>query len=411
MKIVLFDDVSYRHFFPLTYTRSTSDLRVGILKLRQRLNLFLDNTDNYLIVGDYLRDIYHERHQDWFINQLPEDDILLVNTRTKINQELAKKILSLPLDHYLSSQGELVAARLEVDEQSLAADQVESLLIGMREEKLEDDLLWNWLWNLIAENGKYISQDFEMVFNDKDNNFETEIGVTILNPYNVWIGEGVTIKPGVVIDGSEGPVVIDEGSLIMPNAVITGPVYIGKKSIIKAGATIYENTSIGPVCKIGGEVEGCIIQGFTNKQHSGFLGHSYLGEWVNLGAGTSNSDLQNNYKPIKVHSIHHEEKIETGMHFLGCLIGDHCKIGINSTINSGSVIGFGCNIYGETMVKDFIPNLRWGESGKLYGYQKDKFFETVSMVKQRRGLSLSESEKELYMKLEHLESDNNNKII
>jgi len=411
MKIVLFDDVSYRQFFPLTYTRSTSDLRVGILKLRQRLNLFLDNTDNYLIVGDYLRDIYRERHQDWFINQLPEDEVLLVNTRTKINQELAKKILNLPPDHYLTSQGELVAARLEVDEQSLAADQVESLLIGMREEKLEDDLLWNWLWNLIAENGEYISKDFEMVFNDKDNSFDMEMGVTILNPYNAWIGEDVTIKPGVVIDGSEGPVVIDEGCLIMPNAVIKGPVYIGKKSIIKAGATIYENTSIGPVCKIGGEVEGCIIQGYTNKQHSGFLGHSYLGEWVNLGAGTSNSDLKNNYKPIKVHSIHHEEKIETGMRFLGCLIGDHCKIGINSTINSGSVIGFGCNIYGETMVKDFIPNLRWGESSKLYGYQKDKFLETVSMVKQRRGLSLSESEKELYMKLDHLESDNNNKII
>lgn len=411
MKIVLFDDVSYRHFFPLTYTRSTSDLRVGILKLRQRLNLFLDNTDNYLIVANHLASIYRERHQNWFINQLPDDEILLVNTRTKINPELAKKILNLPLDHYLSSEGELVAARLEVDEQSLAADQVESLLIGMRGEKLEDDLLWKWLWNLIAENGKYISQDFEMIFNDKDNKFDMEVGVTILNPYNVWIGEGVTIKPGVVIDGSGGPVVIDEDSLIMSNAVITGPVYIGKKSVIKAGATIYENTSIGPVCKIGGEVEGCIIQGYSNKQHSGFLGHSYLGEWVNLGAGTSNSDLKNNYKPIKVHSIHHEEKIETGMRFLGCLIGDHCKIGINSTINSGSVIGFGCNIYGETMVKDFIPNLRWGESGNLYGYQKDKFFETVSMVKQRRGLSLSESEKELYMKLEHLESDNNNKII
>jgi len=407
MKIILFDDVNYRHFYPITYTRSTSDLRVGILKLRQRLNLYLDNTDNYLIIADYLEDVYRERHPDWYINQLPEDEILLVNTRTKINEELTKRILNLPLDHYLTSDGSLVAARLEVDEQALAADQVESLLIGMREEKLDDDVLWNWLWNLISENGKYINKDFEMVFNDKDNSFETEMGVTILNPYNVWIGENVTIKPGVVIDGSEGPVVLDEGCLLMPNCVITGPVYIGKKSVIKAGATIYENTSIGPVCKIGGEVEGCIIQGYVNKQHTGFLGHSYLGEWINLGAGTSNSDLKNNYKPIKVHSIHHEEKIETGMRFLGCLIGDHCKIGINSTINSGSVIGFGCNIYGETMVKDFIPNLRWGESGKLYGYQKDKFIETVSLVKQRRGLSLSESEKELYMKLEHMESDNN----
>ncbi|MCF7913086.1 MAG: hypothetical protein K9M99_11195 [Candidatus Cloacimonetes bacterium] len=411
MKRVVFDDESYRHFFPLTYTRATADLRVGILKLRQRINLFLNNDDNYLVVADYLNDIYRERHPDWFINQLPEDEVLLVNSCTKITKELAERILALPLDHYLSCKGSLVAARLEVDEQSLAAEQVESLLIGMREEVIEEPVLWEWLWNLIAENGDYIKQDFDALFYDNDNKYDMETGVTVLDPYNVWIGEDVKIKPGVVIDASSGPVVIDEGALLMPNCVITGPVYIGKKSVIKAGATIYENTSIGPVCKIGGEVESCIIQGYVNKQHSGFLGHSYLGEWINLGAGTSNSDLKNNYKPIKVHSIHHEEKIETGMRFMGCLIGDHSKIGINSTINSGSVIGFGCNIYGETMVKDFIPNLRWGESGKLYGYQKDKFFETVAMVKQRRGLSFSESEKELYMKLEHLESDNKNKII
>jgi len=411
MKIVVFDDESYRHFFPLTYTRATADLRVGILKLRQRINLFLNNDDNYLIVADYLADIYRERHSDWAINYLPDDEVLLVNSRTKISKEMAEKIMELPLDHYLSCKGSLVAARLEVEEQTLAADQVESLLIGMREEVIEKPVLWEWLWNLIEENGNYIKRDYDSLFYDNDNSYDMEMGVTVLDPYNVWIGEEVKIKPGVVIDASSGPVVIDEGALLMPNCVITGPVYIGKKSVIKAGATIYENTSIGPMCKIGGEMEGCIIQGYVNKQHTGFLGHSYIGEWVNLGAGTSNSDLKNNYKPIKVHSIFHEEKIETGMRFLGCLIGDHCKIGINSTINSGSVIGFGCNIYGETMVKDFIPNLRWGESGKLYSYQKDKFFETVALVKERRGLSLSESEKELYMNLEHLESDNNNKIL
>jgi UDP-N-acetylglucosamine diphosphorylase / glucose-1-phosphate thymidylyltransferase / UDP-N-acetylgalactosamine diphosphorylase / glucosamine-1-phosphate N-acetyltransferase / galactosamine-1-phosphate N-acetyltransferase len=406
MKLVIFDDVHYKNFFPVTYTRSIGDLRVGILKLRQRINFFLENDDNIYIIADYLEDLYKERHPDWIINQMPEGDVLLVNSRIKITEEIAKRILNLPIDHYLVNNKALVAARLEVDEQDLAASQVDSLLIGMREEELEGDLMWNWIWQLITENGDYIRRDFQAAFYDKDNKFDIETGVTIIDPYNVWLGEGVVIKPGVVIDGSSGPVVIDEEALIMPNAVINGPAYIGKKSVIKACATIYENTSIGPVCKIGGEVEGCIFQAYVNKQHNGFMGHSYLGEWVNIGAGTNNSDLKNNYKPIRVHSIMHEAKMETGLQFLGCQIGDHCKIGINTTINSGTVIGFGCNIYGETMVKDYIRNLHWGEAGNLHGYQKEKFLETVEMVKLRRGLILSDVEKELYMKLEHLNSGN-----
>ncbi len=406
MKIVIFDDGSYRNFLPLTYSRSVGDLRVGILKLRQRMNFFLENEDNYYVVAEYLKEVYNERHPEWYINQLPDGEVLLVNSRIKITTELAGRILTLPLDHYLINHKSLIAARLEVDEQELTADQVEALLIGMKEETLEGELLWEWLWEMISENGKYITDDFEALFNDKDNKFEIEPGVTILDPYKVWIGENVSIKPGVVIDGSTGPVVIDEEVSIMANCVISGPAYIGKKTVIKAGTTIYENTSIGPVCKIGGEVEGSIIQGYVNKQHSGFMGHSYLGEWINLGAGTSNSDLKNNYKPVSVHSIYHKQDIDTGMQLMGCLIGDHSKFGINSTINSGAVIGFGCNIYGENVIRDYIPNFHWGEAGNLRSYQKDKFLETAEIVKQRRGLSLSEAEKELYTKLEHLDFDN-----
>jgi len=405
MRIVIFDDEAYKNFYPLTYTRATGDLRAGVMKLRQRVNYYLDKESEYVIVAENLKNLYKERHPDWKVNYLPEDEVLLVNSRTKITRELADRILNLPLDHYITNNKSLIAVRLEVDEQELHAEQVESLLIAMREDVLEGNHLWSWLWELINENGRLIREDFNEIFADKDNSLEMEVGVTILDPYNVWIGEGAILLPGVVIDGSKGPVIIDEGAEIMANAVVVGPAYIGKKTKIKIGAKIYENNSFGPHCKIGGELEGCIIQGYTNKQHDGFLGHSILGEWVNLGAGTNNSDLKNNYKPVYVHSIYHEKKIETGLQFMGVLIGDHCKIGINSTLNSGSVIGFGCNIYGETMVKDYIPNLRWGQASKLYSYQKEKFLETVERVKERRGLELSEVEKELYIKLEHPEAD------
>ena len=222
------------------------------------------------------------------------------------------------------------------------------------------------------------------------------MGTTILNPYNIWIGKDAKIKPGVIIDASDGPVILDENALIMPNAVLVGPVYLGKNSMIKVGAKIYKGTSIGPVCKVGGEVEETIFQAYSNKQHDGFLGHSYIGEWVNIGAGTTNSDLKNNYRNVEVYFYPSGKKVDSESKFVGTFIGDHTKTGINSTINTGTVVGVGCNLFGRELIKDFIPSFRWGEGSELTEYQEDKFLETVKIVKQRRNLKLTKNEKELY---------------
>ena len=152
MRTVIFDDESYKNFYPLTYTRGTGDLRAGVMKLRQRVNYFLGKESEYVIVAENLKNLYKERHPDWKVNYLPEDEVLLVNSRTKITRELAERILNLPLDHYITNNKSLIAVRLEVDEQELHAEQVDSLLIAMREDVLEGDHLWNWLWELIKEN-------------------------------------------------------------------------------------------------------------------------------------------------------------------------------------------------------------------------------------------------------------------
>lgn len=396
MRIVIFDDQSIRNFYPLTFTRSTGDLRVGILKLRQRIAAFLGSDPHDIIVNKNLQKLYNERHQDWKINEFSDDEAIYVNSRIKITEKLADQILAIPKDSSLVCDKQIIAARF-------CSDITESDNFLMQIERLSrieiEAKFWNHTWEFIAENSEYIKKDFEDFFYDKDNFFETEMGVTVLDPYNIWIGDGCKIAPGVIVDASEGPVVLDENVTIMPNAVIIGPCYIGKNSKIKVAAKIYEGTTIGATCKIGGEVEESIISDFSNKQHDGFLGHSYLGEWVNLGADTNNSDLKNNYGEVKMYDYVSQKKISSGTRFLGMIMGDHSKTGINSTINTGTVIGIGCNLFGRNIISNFIPDFSWGEAENLSSYRFEKFCETATRVKQRRDKVLTDCEKELYKKI------------
>jgi len=399
LKLYIFDDAKWQNFFPLTFTRSTGDLRVGILKLRQRILGYMETEETNIIVPELLQKIYRERQEDWDVNNLTNEDSIFINSRLKIDNELVKKIKALENGSCLVSGDAVIAARFTPTKAEVHSDGFASLLENLKAEKLEDNLCWEYLWDLIHANGDYIKRDFQEFFYDKDNSFETEMGVTVLDPYNFWIGDDAKLSPGNIIDCSGGPVVIDEGAKIMPNAVIIGPCYIGKNSTIKVGAKIYENTSIGPICKVGGEVEGSIIQAYSNKQHDGFLGHSYLGEWVNLGADTNNSDLKNTYKNVKSWFYPASDKIDTGSMFVGCMIGDHSKTGINCAINTGTVMGVACNLYGSPLINGFIPSFSWGEANAITKYRLDKFLETATAVKLRRGLPISDAEKELYNNL------------
>ncbi|RLC51755.1 MAG: hypothetical protein DRI23_04360, partial [Candidatus Cloacimonadota bacterium] len=294
---------------------------------------------------------------------------------------------------------DVLAARFTPLAGDISSDQMNELFNELSKMEWKEPVTWNYIWELISENSKYIEHDFQNFFYDKDNYFETETGITVLNPYNIWLGEGCSIMPGVIIDATEGPVIIDEGAKIMANAVIMGPVYIGKNSTIKVGAKIYEGTSIGPVCKVGGEVEESIFQAYSNKQHDGFLGHSYLGEWINIGADTNNSDLRNDYGQVPLYFYPKKKKIDTGCQFVGAVIGDHSKTGINCTINTGTVIGVGCNVVGSDMIMNHVRSFHWGFMKTLIEHEIGKFIDTATAVKKRRKLGFSEAEKELYSKI------------
>jgi UDP-N-acetylglucosamine diphosphorylase/glucosamine-1-phosphate N-acetyltransferase len=219
-------------------------------------------------------------------------------------------------------------------------------------------------------------------------------GVHVLGKQNIIIENGAVIKPGTVLDAEGGPIYIGKNVNVFPQSTIIGPACILDGSVIKVGAQIYENTTIGPVCKVGGEVEGSIIHSYSNKQHAGFLGHSYLGSWVNLGAGTNNSDLKNNYSKVKVQIG--TEQIDTGSMFAGLTMGDHSKSAIGTTLNTGTVVGVCCNIFGYGFPPKYIPSFTWCGPQKPFAvYDIEKAVSVARVVMARRNIELIKVEADL----------------
>ncbi len=261
--------------------------------------------------------------------------------------------------------------------------------------KVPEARLLSFPWQLIEENPKAIEDDFQKIpFRGQSEETVVYPGARMVGEENILIGESVVIKPGVVLDASSGPIAINDGSVIMPNALILGPSYVGKNTLIRAGARVLEGTSVGDVCKIGGETAMAIFARFSNKQHDGFLGHSYVGEWVNIGAGANNSDLKNNYSAVRMWCAGMIR--DTGRQFLGLVMGDHTKVGIGTLINSGTVIGFNCNIYGSEIPDKFVPSFSWGHGREMMEYNLEKSMLTAQVVMERRNEKFGDPHKQVF---------------
>ena len=243
----------------------------------------------------------------------------------------------------------------------------------------------------------YIWELFDIIDREIDNDFVHCVSkkMDIKNELdkNIFISKTAKIGKGVVFDASLGKIIIDDNAVIMPLSYIQGPCYIGKNTIINTGAIIYKNCCFGPYCKIGGELETSIFQGYSNKQHYGFIGHSFVSEWVNIGAGTSNSDLKNNYSNIVIQLS--EKKIETGKRFIGAMIGDHCKMAINSSLNTGTIIGICSNIAKTGLTEKYIPPFSWISNKGIEKYELQKVILTAKVVMNRRNKDITFEEQEL----------------
>jgi UDP-N-acetylglucosamine diphosphorylase/glucosamine-1-phosphate N-acetyltransferase len=392
MNIGLFEDHACQQLLPLTWLRACFELRCGCDRLVDKVRTHLGNRVARVWVRDYVRAVVADRFECD-----PTDgstDWCLLNARALVTDHIE---LPRPGVAWLRN-GELVAAGVyATDIGTLTQEMFQSLerlsewVSHYRIAELPESMsLINYPWDLILANDAELRRQCRSGGTCAG---DVHAGAHLVVPGQIHIARGARVKPGVVLDAENGPIHIARDALLEPNAVLEGPCYVGPGSVVRPGASLRQGTSIGPVCKIGGELEGTVIHGYTNKQHDGFLGHSYVAEWVNLGADTVTSDLKNTYGTIRA-SLN-GVGVETGQHFLGSIIGDHSKTGIGTILSTGCVIGVAANVFSSHTIPKFVPSFAWLTDGGMSAYRVDKALQIARTVMGRRGIDLSDAEQQL----------------
>ncbi|MFZ1290103.1 MAG: putative sugar nucleotidyl transferase [Melioribacteraceae bacterium] len=396
--ICIFEDEEYKQLQPLTYFRPSYHLKCGILSLHRKIRRNYPGVRVELNTRGYLRNVIKQNHPSEIVDHVMSDMMLFLNGRILVDDTLVNQIPLEGKDEIFFSNNNFIGARVSGKNLEGVSNSLKDVLSKNEFQNLPikevDVTIINYPWDLITYNHQELIKDFKKLTNESVNFIKDFPGVYFLNRENIFLGKDVKIKPGVVLDAEDGPIFIGDNVQILHNASIQGPVFIGEDTIVKMNSTIYHNTSVGKVSKIGGEIENTIIHSYSNKQHNGFLGNSYLGSWVNLGAGTTNSDLKNNYGTIKVQI--NNQLIESGKQFVGLTMGDHSKAAINTSFNTGAVVGVSSNIFGGTFPPRYIPSFSWGGSEALTTYDIDRSIEVAERVMQRRNVILTDIDKELF---------------
>lgn len=421
-RMVIFEDDKYGNFYPLAYLRPIYSLRPGIRTLAEKI---IDGFSGYkptLFCRPEIENLVLET-SIYPVNKFDSpkfDELIFINGRLKIDKEFTDALKSAGKNAFIMSDGNLAAIKIiggftPEELADLNRGELGELAnkLQKRSELLELDLkFYNYLWDFVTAIDSAIIDDFEflrkqtssqidalqkMILNNSIK--EKFPGVHFIKQENIYISSDAEILPGVVLDAEKGPIFIGGRARIEPHSYIIGPTYIGKESIIVGGRI--SGSSIGTVCRIGGELEESIIQGYTNKYHAGFIGHSYIGEWVNFGAMTTNSDLKNNYGSVKV-AVNGKE-IDTGYLKVGSFIGDFTKTAIGTLLNTGINIGISCNILADGLVAEKeIPSFTWLSSRHKMEYRFNKALDVIERTMSRRNKILSESLKKRLEELSHV---------
>jgi UDP-N-acetylglucosamine diphosphorylase/glucosamine-1-phosphate N-acetyltransferase len=373
MNYILFDD-SRENLLPLTYTRPMCEIRVGILTIREKWEKLL-NIKTSTLTEDYL----NTKHPLIVAKQN-----LLINGSVSPNKNLVKDILALKLGDALFSEETLVALNSPTADISNYKN---------RKETKAFSLYIKTLWDIFQKNGKAIEDDFELL---TKGNKSQPISKTnqVINPKNIFLEKGAKVEYAI-LNASTGPIYIGKDAEVMEGSMIRGPFSLGDRSQIKMGAKIYGPTTVGPDSKVGGEVNNSVIFGNSNKAHDGFLGNSVIGEWCNLGAGSNNSNLKNNYAPIRLWNYYQEKFETTGLTFCGLFMADHSKCAINTMFNTGTVVGVNANIFGSGFPRNYIPDFSWGGSAGFTTYKLNDAIATAERVFERRSKKFNEIEKDI----------------
>ena len=442
VNLCIFEDARYPNFLPLVLNRPVFDLFIGTQTLAKRIVDELDPQTVSYVCRRYLsalvkaKSAQEESPHSVLVNELTDGETIFLNGRLlTYGAELIALLSALESGTMMHKKGVAVAAKLSGDEAAAFLEKISEPLsdeavqkdiqslkkraaaesAGPKTETQEEKsyLLVRWAeekgiglaetgknllsfyWQLIEENSACIRDDFEKSpIRGLAPDSALFKGVDVINEEDIVIGAEVEVRSGTVLDASEGPIVIADRVSIEPNAIINGPCYIGERTIVRGGAKLGHGTSIGRDCRIGGEVEESVIAPYTNKQHEGFIGHSYVGSWVNIGAGSCNSDLKNNYSHVKAWCAGLIK--DTGRMFLGVIVADHVKMAINTCINTGSVIGFSSNVMTSGFPPRFIPSFTWTLEPETVELDLEKALLTAQRMMDRRNVEFTTETDELF---------------
>lgn len=372
MKITLFESNDNGYLLPLTYFCHVAELKIGTMSIRDAWHTL--DFETSLAGRSYLR-----------TEQWDEADAnIWVNSRVLPSASLKTHLLSLKPGHQLCVGDLTVAFHVETSPVLTEDGFVDTRqFTGLVRNEIDDTSYLHFPWDIFRFNSQLLHDQSAQYHHH--NQFPEHIHR--FNPEQIYIHPSACVYPGVVLEATDGPVIIDEDAVVFPNSYLKGPIYIGKHSQVKAN-TFITNSSIFDHCKVSGEISTSVIQDYSNKAHDGFLGQSVLGRWVNLGAGTTTSNLKNNYSPIRMEYF--GESIQTNELFIGSIIGDHSKTAIGSILNTGTIIGTNANIFGSGAVPKTVSSFSWG--GKLVNHVYDlaKAIETATRVMKRRNIEFSE---------------------
>jgi len=408
MIVALFEDEDYENFLPLTYTRPVFECRSGMFTLLERACRlyqecrFLLFTRNYL-VPTLKRQVSHP------VNKLAslDDKVLFINgafvmdekTKRLIKKKLVKNVLMMQKGRIaLANLSESVARNYGKELcRPVTRLTIKKLMKKCKTIEASNLPLLTYPWDLVNKNAELIKEDYSTL-GKKESEGTKDSGATIYGKKeDVHVGKGSFVEAHVTLDARGGPIFIGNETMVHAGSRISGPTYIGDKTIIRSGL-IREGCSIGHVCRVGGELEVTIIQSYTNKNHTGFIGHAYIGEWVNIGAATTNSDLKNTYGTVQV--MTGRKNVDTGQTKVGCFIGDHAKTSIGTQIYTGKKIGVASQVHGF-VTKDVPSFTIWSESlgSKPVELYLESVIETHKRVLSRRGVKQTREDVELLKKL------------
>ncbi|TXD52965.1 MULTISPECIES: GlmU family protein [unclassified Polaribacter] len=381
MNYILFDGDVRNSLLPFTYTRPVADIRIGILTIREKWEKHLSLTTT-TITEEYLEEKYP-------MVEMAEN--ILINGSFCPTKSLVEKVKNLSENEAIFKGDDVIAFFTTDTQEEVNFEDYTHI-------EFEDNLLKiNNTWDIFSLNYEAIQQDFDLVTEGRTSQPIPE-GTRYINKENIFIEEGAEIT-FATLNASDGPIYIGKDAVIMENSSVKGPFAMCDHAVLKMGAKIYGGTTMGPYCKVSGEVNNSVLFGFTSKGHDGYLGNSVLGEWCNLGADTNNSNLKNNYAEVKLWDYETGRFAKTGLQFCGLMMGDHSKCGINTMFNTGTVIGVSANIYGSGFPRNFIPSFSWGGPAGFTEYKTNKVFEVATVVMKRKNLVFEDKDQRI---LEHV---------